>query len=222
MRADPVRICPSLLIVTTRSMDLREHVGGQVANVVLEYLKALAWPLIVLFIALAFRDEFKKLLGRLKEVKGGGFGAVFSEAVQEAQRVAEAAASETTAADEPPASAPTEASFDAIRAVATELPNAAVLAAWGVVEGRMVEAVQVAAPEELATGRPRIPITLIPVLERAGLNPMAVVALNNLRTLRNQAAHFSGPIDIATARSYVDTAELGANLLNAFISNFRS
>jgi hypothetical protein len=190
----------------------------QIGNLVLEYLKALAWPLIVLFIALAFREEFKKFLGRLQEVKGGGFGAVFSEGLQETQRVAEAAASET-ATDEPAAPAPTEASFDAIRAVATELPNAAVLAAWGVVEGRMLTAAQVAAPEELATGRPRTPITLIPVLERAGLNPMAVVALNNLRSLRNQAAHFSGPIEVATARDYVDTAELGANLLNTFISN---
>ncbi|MEW2290948.1 hypothetical protein [Streptomyces sp. NPDC047841] len=191
-----------------------------IARLVLEYVKTLAWPLIVLFIALAFKDEFRRLLDRLKEVKGGGFGATFGDGIREARSAAQAAAEEAAATEAE--DQPTEDMFNTFRDVAKATPEGAVLAAWGAVERKLTEAVRaVSGTDNLTTiGTRSTPTALITYLGNAGLNPMAVVALNNLRVLRNRAAHPAEGvvIDAAEARSYVDTAELGVRLLNSYIA----
>ncbi|MFD7595956.1 hypothetical protein ACFV6D_23310 [Kitasatospora sp. NPDC059812] len=189
----------------------------EIAKLVLEFVKALIWPLIVLFIALAFREQFRKLLDRLKEVNGGGITAAFGEDVERAQAAAEAAA------DQQPAShseeTPEENVFEVFRGVADATPEGAVLAAFRVVEQKLNEAVDVL-PGPRRSQRPadRLPSRLIEILSEAGLNQMAVVALRGLRVLRNRAAHAGDAIDAEEARSYVDTAELGVRLLNSFIA----
>ncbi|MEV7129834.1 hypothetical protein [Streptomyces sp. NPDC093260] len=62
-----------------------------VARLVLDYMKALAWPAIVLIVMIFFRDEFRKLLRRLKSAKGGGASVEFSEEVQAVAEEARAA-----------------------------------------------------------------------------------------------------------------------------------
>ncbi|MFE4855795.1 hypothetical protein [Streptomyces sp. NPDC056670] len=193
----------------------------EIAQIVLDYLKALVWPLIVLFVALAFKDEFRRLLDRLTEVKGAGFGAAFGEGVRRAQSVAEAAISEDPSASEL-ANSPIENVFDAFRDIADSTPEGAVLAAWRAVEQKMIEAVSVVrGPEYLASRRALLPTNMIRELSNAGLSPMAVVALGNLFMLRHRATHVVGDaIDVAEGRSYVDAAELGVRLLNSFVGAY--
>lgn len=94
--------------MATLTHHVRHDASVDVARVVLDYVKALAWPLIVLTLALTFRDEVRRLLRRIKSAKGAGaeveFGedaqavtaeavqvaaAVVTERVQEARQVAE-------------------------------------------------------------------------------------------------------------------------------------
>jgi hypothetical protein len=53
--------------------------GMEIAALVLEYVKALAWPLVVLGLALMFRAELRDLVDRIRTFKGMGFEAQIAE-----------------------------------------------------------------------------------------------------------------------------------------------
>ena len=57
-----------------------------VANLVLSYLKALVWPLVVLILSAVFRRELRGLFGRVSSVDAAGTSVKFSEAVIETSR----------------------------------------------------------------------------------------------------------------------------------------
>jgi hypothetical protein len=60
----------------------------EIAKLVLEYVKALAWPLTIILLSLSFRSEIKRLLARLrKAVLPGGLSVDLQEEVREAPRV---------------------------------------------------------------------------------------------------------------------------------------
>jgi len=62
----------------------------EIANLVLEYIKVLAWPFTVVFILIAFRKEVSKLFDKTKklELPGGISLEVFEEKIQEAKQIA--------------------------------------------------------------------------------------------------------------------------------------
>lgn len=57
-----------------------------VANLVLSYLKALVWPLVVLILTSVFRSELKGLFGRVSSVDAAGASVKFSEVVMQATK----------------------------------------------------------------------------------------------------------------------------------------
>ena len=60
----------------------------EIAKLVLEYVKALAWPLTIILLSLSIRSEIKGLLARLrKAVLPGGLSVDLQEEVREAPRV---------------------------------------------------------------------------------------------------------------------------------------
>lgn len=62
-------------------------VAMAVANLVLSYLKALVWPLVVLILSAVFRRELRGLFGRVSSVDAAGTSVKFSEAVIQTNRV---------------------------------------------------------------------------------------------------------------------------------------
>ncbi|MFZ0798049.1 MAG: hypothetical protein WCA13_18105 [Terriglobales bacterium] len=61
-----------------------------IAKLVLEYVKALAWPLTVIALSLSFRSEIKRLLARLrKAVLPGGVSFDLQEEVREVKELSE-------------------------------------------------------------------------------------------------------------------------------------
>ena len=61
-----------------------------VAGLVLEYVKALVWPGVVIGIAIRFRTELTRVVARLTRAQlPGGFALDFEREVQEAKRLAE-------------------------------------------------------------------------------------------------------------------------------------
>jgi hypothetical protein len=50
-----------------------------VARLVLDYLSALAWPLVVVAVALMFRAELTTLLRRVTTIEGAGIKTFFAE-----------------------------------------------------------------------------------------------------------------------------------------------
>lgn len=62
----------------------------EIAKLVLEYIKALAWPLTVIALSLSFRSEIKRLLARLKKaVLPGGVSVDLQEEVREVKQLSE-------------------------------------------------------------------------------------------------------------------------------------
>jgi len=62
----------------------------EIAKLVLEYIKALVWPITVVSLSLLFRSEIKRVLGRLrKAVFPGGVSVDLQEEVQEVKQLSE-------------------------------------------------------------------------------------------------------------------------------------
>ena len=56
----------------------------EIAKIVLEYIQALIWPAIVVFLAISFKNETASLLGRIKSAKlPGGVSFDLNEKIQE-------------------------------------------------------------------------------------------------------------------------------------------
>jgi hypothetical protein len=69
---------------------LRESETLEIAKLVLEYIKALVWPLTVIALSLAFRREIKRVLARLrKAVLPGGVSVDLQDEVQEVRQLSE-------------------------------------------------------------------------------------------------------------------------------------
>jgi hypothetical protein len=62
----------------------------EIAKLVLEYVKALAWPLTIILLSLSFRSKIKRLLARLrKAVLPGGLSVDLQEEVREVKQLSE-------------------------------------------------------------------------------------------------------------------------------------
>ena len=62
----------------------------EIAKLALEYVKALAWPLTVLFLSLLFRSEIKRVFARLRKAAlPGGISVDLQQEVQEVKQLSE-------------------------------------------------------------------------------------------------------------------------------------
>ncbi|RDI35426.1 hypothetical protein [Lentzea flaviverrucosa] len=57
------------------------------ANIVLEYVKTLIWPLVVAGVLIGYRRSAFRLLGRLTSVDAAGVTATFDNAADEAEEI---------------------------------------------------------------------------------------------------------------------------------------
>jgi hypothetical protein len=143
-----------------------------------ELFKAAAWPIAVVVIALLFRTQFRELLVRLKKGKVGPAEFEFEQSVKALTEEA------------PELIAPTPGfGTPSVQLVASN-PRAAILEAWLGVE----DAVQkLARSRDISpSSSARNPLALVRALERSqALDSQQSVLFNDLRALRNQAAHDS-------------------------------
>lgn len=140
-----------------------------------ELVKASAWPLAAITIALIFRQQLRALLSRIRK---GKVGPAEFEFEQEVKELTEQAPPQLSA---PQVGTPTVT-------LATTNPRAAILEAWLSVESsihRLAYNSNLPAPSF-----PRNPSSMIRAIEKGGILPAEDVALfNDLRALRNQATH---------------------------------
>jgi hypothetical protein len=144
---------------------------------IVEIVKAAAWPLATLFIALQFRTELRALLARMKKGKVGPAEFEFEETVKMLK---------AEAAELPP---PETASIGTpVVTLVTSEPRAAIFNAWLEVETALSHLAQ--SKGQLAPHLSRSPVQAIRALQKAELiEPNYVALFNDLRGLRNQAAH---------------------------------
>lgn len=129
--------------------DVVQHGVVRVAEIVLEYLKGLAWPAVALVLIFLLRNHLGGLVGRIQTISTPAGDLAFAAEVNQLHSAAVEAADNDVIARQhsgpgSPLAAPSEnvgtGAFEALRDVAATAPEAAILAAWRLVELRLVEA----------------------------------------------------------------------------------
>lgn len=162
-----------------------------------ELIKAIAWPVTAIMLAVLFRLELRALLGRLKKGKVGPAEFEFKEEVEELAKDIAAVS---------PQPKPVSLKAETVSLAALN-PRAAMLRAWIEIE---VALTKLAEKHNLLTPQTRRnPTNLVRTLARAELIPKAYgPGFIALYRLRNQAAHemdFNPPEDAILG--YLEIAE---------------
>lgn len=168
---------------------------------------SLAWPLIILVVALIFRRTIKETLSRpLRRLKAGPLEAEWDEKVA-AARVEVAESPEV--ADAPPPSGPLVS--ERLREVAERSPRGAVLGAYAEIEEALRERLSEAglAPALPMSGRRLADLAV----ERGIISEQAAESVRGATVLRNLAAH--GPADELDARKAFDFLVLADGVMYA-------
>lgn len=180
---------------------------------VAKILGSIAWPFAVVLISLWFKKELSDLLRRLKTFKAGGAEAAFAEGV--------AVAVDEFVWEAPPKEELPEVSAETFKE-ATENPRGTILAAWLKVDSA-VHRLFYQANLNITSLRPsstrtRSSYQLMREIQKANLiDPNHIALFNDLRALRNQAAHdpdFNPPSE-AVVQFVQLSEELTAALNNA-------
>ncbi|WP_405950570.1 hypothetical protein OG588_33910 [Streptomyces prunicolor] len=193
----------------------------EIAKIVLEYLKALAWPVITVVLAVTFKSDVKQLLRRLRGVRAGGAELDFEERAREERVAAQEEASETD--QEAGAVSAREDSAPillALAEVADASPEAAVLGAWRVLEQKILFAAYAALGWDPDRPPPRryTARMLIDELSRAGLDQRAVRSMLRMSDLRNRAAHEEGTVTPEGAQEFAIACDGWIHVLDGFMT----
>lgn len=166
-----------------------------------ELAKALAWPVAAVVIALMFRDQLKGLLSRVRKGKLGPAEFEFEESV----RVLKSEAAEVTKTPLQPLPK------DTLALLATN-PRAAIISSWLEVEEALRALLKARNVAPSALGSPLR--TLQSVRELGIIDPVFIEFTDELRQLRNRAAHDS---DFSPSpESVADFARLAKELADVY------
>lgn len=156
-----------------------------------DLVKALAWPVAVIWLGYIFRNEIRMLLGRVSTLKYKDLEAKFEKDLTAAEEVAKKTIAEKTknisGDDEPVYPAPYDTRYEQLLRISDESPRAALLEAWIEVESSLSEAAE---KFDIYNSR-RAPARKVVIeLINTGKYAKTILPLfEDLRTLRNEAAH---------------------------------
>jgi hypothetical protein len=162
-------------------------------------VQALAWPVVVLIIALVFHRQVKTLLSeQLKRFKAGPVEVEWERTTVSVETLVEPAP--------PRLSATGRSLVGELGSVASQKPGWAILQAFDRVALTLRP---VLAGDEPETERPysRLPEKMRAALEAGRINPEAVRAVEGMLILRNLAAHEAGEISPERAANYLALAD---------------
>lgn len=175
----------------------------------------LAWPILVLIIALIFRRQILQTISSLKSFRFGNAEAKFEQGLQDATEKAQA----IEPASEEIVQASTPRRNELLR-MAGASPTGAIIEAWKDVEQAVRE---LARNNNLLTenNRPQPAFNLIRLLAREELLPKPESeTISELRVIRNQAAHLNDyVISKDQASRYVDLADRIVDSIQTIISD---
>ncbi|MFI1678384.1 hypothetical protein [Streptomyces sp. NPDC020607] len=175
----------------------------------------------VLVVTYIFRREVKGLLRRLKNLSAVGVDAEFSEAVEQASAAAEAVVRQSPPAVEGSAASDADAPPDAtisqfawVTGMAYENPDAAVMAAWRLVERKLSEMM----PEHGDLDQRESLFALLTTGNHLLPGDIAT-ALLRLKSVRNKVSHTTDQRRLPSpeaAASYVDSCRAMVRWLNHY------
>lgn len=171
-----------------------------------QLISAIAWPITVIFIALAFRQEIRHTANRLSSLSYKDVRADFEYGLNKVEKeVRELASKGPGTSGDRVENKETYDSYERLRRIADISPRAAVMESWHYIE---VATKQVADAYGVSSQGQIAGIKSIRELVGLHLLPEIVISLyESMRRLRNRAAHSEGfAITSEEAERYLDTA----------------
>lgn len=168
----------------------------------------LVWPVLVMVALLLFRDPVTALIGRLRSYEGLGQKITFGDRLAEAE---EAVGRAVDSVETPVGEAATPQRTDAspLAREAESNPSFAVVRAWEALLGAIADLSGAAlADEPKARMLPGNPARMLPELQKRDLvTKEFVLAVNDLRNLRNRVAHGLHNPTAGEAVAFVEAAD---------------
>ncbi|MFH8656774.1 hypothetical protein [Streptomyces afghaniensis] len=202
----------------------------ETAKIVLAYVEALAWPVMIVILVYLLRTHLVGLIGRLSVISTPAGDLEFAADVNQVHNAAVEAVSESDSTSPIPDHSRSDVrhggqeldAFDALRDVAASAPDAAIMAAWRRVELRLSEAhrlVRGTSWNNEHTHRvfPITPRRWAEDLVAADLDTDVAEIIAELVALRNRAAH-SPDVSGISALEYVESCAAVWALLGRFIA----
>lgn len=185
-------------------MDWKEFVSAIVDT--------LAWPLVTMFVVWQLKDKLGELLPRLKKVKHKDTELEFAELVTELVTESKAEPDVIPASQLPKS----KEDFDFLIKLADISPRSAVLESFRAVESAASVAVAKAYPD-IDQRNTRSPMQVFDLLRGKVLSDSQFKQLNELRKLRNKAAHMEDfNLHGTPIEAYIDIALTMANNLSSY------
>ncbi|NTV45067.1 MAG: hypothetical protein HGB11_00730 [Chlorobiales bacterium] len=183
---------------------------------IIEFVKALAWPITIIILVLLFRDSIVELLTRLRGFKYKDFEAILKNIEKDEKAVPELKTSKIEAqriAEEKPSD------FVEVYSLLESSPNMAVVRAWSLIELEAFVALNKGKElDEKLRGRvARSPLLVLRELKEMGLlDDKLMNLLEHLRAMRNAILHSSYiKLNETDALRYLEAAEKIYNFLKA-------
>lgn len=187
---------------------LMSKVSALTADHVVQLVSSLAWPVTTLAALWTFRSELARLLERLSLLKLKGAEATFAQPLSEAESDANQVDELRSAKTVTPV---VKEESERLRLLAEASPRAAVMEAWAMIETAAYEAGYAA-----GSTIPRVSAGTIVRLLSDRLPPTALRLLEDLRRLRNRAAHHPDVvISTEDAERYLELAARAASMIRA-------
>jgi uncharacterized protein YutE (UPF0331/DUF86 family) len=171
-----------------------------------EIIKAIAWPIAIVWVGYIFRSEVRQLLGRISSLKYKDMEANFDKQLAKAESEAKSiTVSNKTTED--------LSQTEQLLRIAEVSPRAAIVEAWTLIE----MAASKKALKAGATLSRTSPKMIVDYLQRSGeLPPNSLEIIEQLRKLRNQAVHMPDfAISQSEAERYLELAAKSAAVISA-------
>ncbi|MEZ8241907.1 MULTISPECIES: hypothetical protein [unclassified Vibrio] len=181
---------------------------------IVEIIKALAWPVSVVWLGYLFRAEVRGLLARLTALKHGETEISFSHDLQQAeQKASELEQSKEVVGESTPEDLSQK---ERLYRLAEISPRAAIVEAWTLIEIAAVK-------NDLTTGttvkRTNPKLILDHLASTGNFSPNSIEVINSLRQLRNRASHLPDfAISQDEAERYLDLALNSAHAIESIAS----
>lgn len=180
---------------------------------IVQMTQALAWPFVFLSTAIIFRNKLGELLPRLKKLKHKDTELEFEQAIKELVLDRDIQDENAVKVKE---NLKTDSDFNFLMRLADLSPRVAVQEAFRILENSAYNAVARTQPEIYASGI-RKPYELLKMLRGEVLTPQQYHEFNELKKLRNSAAH-SDDFDLRgmPIEAYIDIAMTLARRLDEY------
>ena len=173
-----------------------------------EIIKAIAWPVSVIWLGYIFRSEVRQLLNRMSSFKYKDVEASFERELAEAENNAKHIT--TTVA---PSSGQDLSQKEQLFRISEVSPRAAVVEAWTLIE---TAAIKNGLTSGTAIQRTNPKMIVEYLINSGKFSPESINLIEQLRRIRNQASHMPDfAIRQNEAERYLDLAVQSAGVINA-------